>query len=113
MLARWDGDLARCRVLYAESLALYRELNLDTGALDVLDGLAAVEVAEGRAEMALRLLTVTSREWDRLGTIPFSPDRADDREATLRAARTTLGSRADGVAAAAAGVSLEEVVRSL
>jgi predicted ATPase/DNA-binding SARP family transcriptional activator len=113
MLARWDGDLARCRMLYAESLALYRELNLDTGALDVLDGLAAVEVAEGRADVALRLLTVTSREWDRLGTIPFSPDRADDREATLRAARRALGSGADAVVAVASGVSLDEVVRSL
>lgn len=111
MLARWRGDPVRSRALYLESLELYGQVALETGAFDVLDGIAGVELAEGHPEAALRLVTVTDREWDRLGTIPFSPDRIDDREAVRRTAAEALGDRAEAVVAAAKLVPLDDVVR--
>jgi predicted ATPase/DNA-binding SARP family transcriptional activator len=111
MMARWRGDLVRSRALYKEGLELYEQVALETGTFDILDGLAGVELAEGRPEAALRLLTVTDREWDRLVTVPFSPDRIDDREAVRRAATDALGDRAAAVVTAAKLVPLDDVVR--
>ena len=110
MMARWRGENDEAELMYAEALRLYRDLDLKTGILATLEGLAAVWVARGRAFEGIRLLTVVDREWARLGVEPFNPDRDDDREATRRAARETLGATADSAIAAAEGTGLAAVV---
>jgi len=42
-----------------ECLFRYRDLELDEGQLDAIEALAGLEVAEGRPDSALRLLSVT------------------------------------------------------
>jgi tetratricopeptide (TPR) repeat protein len=113
MMARWAGDLAESRRLYLESLARYRSLELGVGTLDVLDGLAGIELAEGRPERALTYLTITDREWLRFAADPFSPDRADDREAVRTAARAALGEQAAAVVESASAIPLDATVDGL
>src|SRR5262249_21793431 len=76
--ARRDGDLAESRSLALASLRLYGDLDMVEGQLDVLDLLAAVELAERHPTAALRLLTVAGRERERLGAPLFSLDEIAD-----------------------------------
>ncbi|MFD6139446.1 BTAD domain-containing putative transcriptional regulator [Promicromonospora sp. NPDC060271] len=112
-MARAEGDLAGSRALYLRSLRLYRGAELETGQLDALDGLAGLALADGRADEALRLLTITDRERERLDARPFSVDREDDREATRSGAHAALGERAGAVAASAYPQPLGAVVDEL
>nr|WP_255415720.1 BTAD domain-containing putative transcriptional regulator [Promicromonospora sp. AC04] len=112
-MARTDGDLAGSRALYVRSLRLYRGAKLETGQLDALDGLAGLALAEGRADEALRLLTITDRERERLDARPFSVDREADREATRSGARASLADRAGAVTESASAVSLDAAVDEL
>ncbi|GIG67360.1 BTAD domain-containing putative transcriptional regulator [Phytomonospora endophytica] len=109
-MARWRGEHAEAEGFYVEALGLYRGLDLRTGILVALEGLAAVRVAGGLAFEGMRLLTVVDREWGRLGVMPFNPDRVDDREATRAAARELLGADAESAIASAEGIGLAAVV---
>lgn len=112
-MARTEGDLAGSRALYLRSLRLYRGAELETGQLDALDGLAGLVLAEGRADEALRLLTITDRERERLDARPFSVDREADREATRSGAHAALGERAGAVTASASVLPLGAAVDEL
>jgi hypothetical protein len=113
ILARRSGDLPGARAQLLEGLALYRDLNLDLGQVEILEGLASVEVAQGNPSAALRLLTVTRRERGRLGSPSFGSNRRRDREQALADARTALGADADAVAEAAEHLPLHTVVDDL
>jgi hypothetical protein len=97
IVARQYGDPAGSRRWWAAALALYRTLEM----ADVLDGVACLLATEGRAGEALRLLTATTPERDRLGVPLLSPDQVADRDAALGTARAGLGPGAAGVEAAA------------
>ncbi|MDT4956706.1 MAG: hypothetical protein QOD31_505 [Pseudonocardiales bacterium] len=108
------GDLKEARRLVLESLFRYRELELDEGQLDAIEALAGLEVAEGRPDSALRLLTVTDRERRRLGAPIFVADESDYRDAAVAAAHASLDARTvEEVSAAAERVALASVVEEL
>jgi hypothetical protein len=113
MMARSAGDLPAARRLHLESLAMYHALELGVGMLDALDGLAGIELDEGRPELAIEYLTITDREWERFGAEPFSPDRADDRETTRTAALAALADEAAGIIAAARTRPMETLTERL
>lgn len=109
--ARQAGDPAGSRRWWSAALALYQELELPDGLLDVVDGTACLLAAEDRAADALRLLTVADRERLRLGATLLSPDETTDREAALATARAALGPDGSAaVTAAAAEVPLDDVL---
>jgi predicted ATPase/DNA-binding SARP family transcriptional activator len=101
ILARRRGDSSTSRQHCLASLALYRELDLPEGELDMLDALACLELAAGRPAAALRLLLIADRERIRLGSPLFTPDEIADRNDALAGARIALD--ADEQAAVAAG----------
>lgn len=113
IVARQRHEHARSRELALDSLRRYREIGLVEGQLDSLDALAALEVADGRPEAALRLLTVAARQRARLGAPLFVPDEIADRDAALAAAREALGSGAEQLEREAATLPLEPVVESV
>ena len=113
VLARRSGDLARSRTLLIESLRSYHDLDLIEGMLDALDGLACLAIDDNDPVTALRLLTVSGRERDRLGAVLFVQDEIADRKTALLAARAALGDQATAVAAAARGLALRPVVADL
>ncbi|WP_412543718.1 BTAD domain-containing putative transcriptional regulator [Longispora sp. K20-0274] len=111
MVRRELGDPAGARALYRESLAEYFDLGLATGQMEVLDGLAGLDCAEGRYTRALRLLLVTDREWDRFGVREMTNHhRLADRAATRMTATAALGAKAARVADSVGGLSLSAVV---
>ncbi|MGY0236674.1 BTAD domain-containing putative transcriptional regulator [Longispora urticae] len=111
MVRRRLGDLAGARALYRESLAEYYDLGLPTGQMEVLDGLAGLEYAEGRPARALKLLTVTDREWDRLGVMGMTNQfRLAERAETRAGAGAALGERVAKVVESVRGSSLAAVV---
>ena len=111
VIARRRGDLAEARRFGLECLFRYRDLELDEGQLDAIEALAGLEVAEGRPDSALRLLSVTERERRRLGAPIFVPDESDDRDATLAAARGALDAPTIAeISAAAERLTLASVV---
>jgi tetratricopeptide (TPR) repeat protein len=108
------GDWNAARRLGLESLFRYRELELDEGQLDALEALAGVEVAEGRPDSALRLLTVTDRERRRLGAPIFVADESDYRDAAVAAAGKSLDpSKVEEITIAAERLPLATVVDQL
>ncbi|PZS34318.1 MAG: hypothetical protein DLM58_05925 [Pseudonocardiales bacterium] len=108
------GDLAEARRLGLECLFRYRELELDEGQLDAIEALAGIEVAEGRPESALRLLTVTARERRRLGAPIFVADESDYRDASVAAAHAALdAARVQKIVTIAERVPLATVVEEL
>jgi predicted ATPase/DNA-binding SARP family transcriptional activator len=113
ILSRLAGDLPGARTQLLEALALYRDLDLDLGQLEVLEGLAIVENEQGHAAEALRLLTVTQRERARLGAPFFGTNRKRDRDDALAAAHTALGPQATAIAESAARIPLRELADEL
>jgi len=109
-IARLSGDPVAARRQYTESLAIYRDLDLAEGMLDMLEALASLEVEDGRAAQGLRLLVVCDRERIRLGAPLFVEDEIEDRDQSLAAAHAALGPNADTVIEEARGVPLETVV---
>jgi len=114
LVALRSGDLARSRRLALESLATYREIHLGEGEMDALVTVAALEVAEGRPEPALLLLSVVERERGRLGVATPSLDEAHEHEAALTAAAAALDEpRRAAVLAEARQTGLDAVVTEL
>ncbi|HEV3169221.1 MAG TPA: BTAD domain-containing putative transcriptional regulator [Actinocrinis sp.] len=109
-IARLSGNQKQARCQYTQSLALYRDLDLAEGMLDMLEALASLEAEQGHATEALRLLTVCERERVRLGAPLFVQDEIADRDQTLAKAHAALGQRATAVTAEARDVPLETVV---
>ncbi|SDZ35840.1 Predicted ATPase [Amycolatopsis xylanica] len=107
------GDLAQARSLFMDSLATFLDLDLALGEIEVIEGLASVELAEENPETALRMLTITARARERFGTPSFGPDRQARRESTLAAARAALGPAADEVVSAARNQPLATLVDTL
>ncbi len=92
---------------------MYRDLGIVEGQLDDLDGLALLEIAEGRPAQGVRLLAIADRELRRLGVTAFVPDEMAAREAGWAQARAALGEGVEDAVAAAADVPLEAVVDEL
>ncbi|HEX4222733.1 MAG TPA: BTAD domain-containing putative transcriptional regulator [Pseudonocardiaceae bacterium] len=113
VLALRSGNPARSRQLIMDSLRAYHQLDLAEGMLDALDALACLAIAENDPVTALRLLTVSGRERERLGAVLFVQDEIADRKAALIAAHTALGEAATAVATAARGLALRPTVTEL
>jgi hypothetical protein len=113
VLALRSGKPARSRRLIMDSLRTYHQLDLAEGMLDALDALACLAIADNDPVTALRLLTVSGRERERLGAVLFVQDEIADRKAALIAARTALGEQATAVATAARGLALRPAVAEL
>ena len=113
VLARRCGDRERSRRLIMDSLRAYQDLDLIEGMLDDLDALACLAVADNDPVTALRLLTVSGRERERLGAVLFVQDEITDHKAALLAARGALGDQATAVVAAARGLALRPLVAEL
>jgi predicted ATPase/DNA-binding SARP family transcriptional activator len=113
IVARLSGDLPGARAQLLEALALYRDLDLDLGLVEVIEGLASVEVADGNPEQALRMLTVTRRERRRLGTPSFGTNRKRDREQARADAQAALGERATAIEDAAERLPLHALADDL
>ena len=109
-IARLSGDATEARAKYAASLALYRDLDLVEGILDMLEALASIEVEQDRAEAALRLFAVAQRERDRLGAPLFVQDEIADRDQALAAAHAALGDAAPAILDEARAIALDAVV---
>jgi len=114
VIARRRGERGEARRLGLECLSSYRELELDEGQLDAIEALAGLDVAEGRPDSALRLLSVTDRERRRLGAPIFVADESDDRDAAAAAARAALDEETIAeISAAAERLTLAGVVDDL
>lgn len=113
IVARQSGDPAGSREWFLVALRRYREIGLVEGELDCLDGIALLDVAEGRPAAALQLLIVTDRHRARLGAPLFVADEIADRAAALAEARTALGTEADRTAEAARELRLDALVDAL
>ncbi|HST66202.1 MAG TPA: BTAD domain-containing putative transcriptional regulator [Mycobacteriales bacterium] len=110
-IAAWQaGDPAGSRRWWATALPLYRALELAEGVVDVIDGVACLLAAEGRAADALRLITVADRERHRLGAPQLGPDEVSGREHALATARRALGRAASGVESGAASEPLDSIL---
>jgi predicted ATPase/DNA-binding SARP family transcriptional activator len=110
-IAAWQaGDTAGSRRWWATALPLYRSLDLAEGVVDVIDGVACLLAADGRAADALRLITVADRERHRLGAPQLGPDEVSGRAAALDTARTALGPAAAPVEAAAGTETLDSIL---
>ena len=72
-----------------------------------------MELDEGRPDAALRLLAVTARERERLGSPLLMPDEIGEEESAWAAARSALGDRADEIIGWAADLPLRAVVDGL
>ncbi|HEY4022310.1 MAG TPA: BTAD domain-containing putative transcriptional regulator [Pseudonocardiaceae bacterium] len=113
VLALRSGNRARSHKLIMDSLRGYHQIDLAEGMLDALDALACLAVADNDPVTALRLLTVSGRERERLGAALFVQDEIADREAAVIAAHTALGDQATAVIAAARGLALRPLVAEL
>jgi predicted ATPase/DNA-binding SARP family transcriptional activator len=91
IIARQTGDPERSRRLCLASLADYIEADIQEGVLDVVDALACLDIADGRPDVGLRMLTVSQRERERLGSTPLIEDEITDRAAAVAAAYEALG----------------------
>jgi tetratricopeptide (TPR) repeat protein len=111
--ARQAGDPEGSRRWWATALPLYRELDLAEGVVDVVDGVACLLAAEGRASDALRLITVADRERHRLGAPQLGPDEVSGRLSALDTARTALGPAAAAVESAAADEPLDAILDTI
>lgn len=108
LVAARQGRTKEARDLYLRSLALYHELRLEEGELDILEGWAALDPAGDPVE-AVTLLAVAERERRRLGAPVFVPDETASRERALAIARAALA----GDQPAEPAESLAEVVDRL
>ncbi len=103
-MARAQGDLARARILFARSLQVNKEVGGVDWLTDTLDCLAALAVAEGRGEVAVRLFGA-AESFRAQSQIYLQAANKFEREPSLARARQLL-SPADFEAAYAAGCAL-------
>jgi tetratricopeptide (TPR) repeat protein len=108
-LAQEEGRYEQARLLYAEALAIGRELHDWRGIALSLEGLAAVAVDQGQIERALRLAGVAARLRETVGAPMLAEDQSAARR--LQIARAAL-SEAAGAAAWAEGraMPLEQAI---
>jgi predicted ATPase/DNA-binding SARP family transcriptional activator len=88
--AQARGDRSTARGLFEESLRLRIELNDPAGIAECLAGMAGLELSEGRADEAARLLGAAAAMRSALGVVPWMGDEqalADD----AASARAALG----------------------
>ena len=101
----WDqGDYGAARALFAESLALFRELGFKPGSAGDLEGLAAVAAAQAQSERAARLFGAAEGAREAAGT-PLRPADRDEHDRSVATLRTALSEEAF-TAAWAAGRAL-------
>jgi hypothetical protein len=90
--ARQRGEPDGSRALALEALRIYCDLEFAEGMADAVEAVAALDVAGGRAEEALRLYEVSDLERKRIGSALITPDERADRNAAVAAATESLGS---------------------
>jgi hypothetical protein len=107
---RAQGDLTSARLHLQEALTIYREARWHRWVPDTLIGLAGLEVAEGQAERAARLLGAADALREALGVhFSVSERREYERERAIVAA--ALGEEAFAVAwAEGRSLSIEEAI---
>src|SRR5207248_2739765 len=105
-----QGEVARARALYQESLVLLRENGNEEFIPACLEGLADITEAQGEPLWAARLWGAAEALREVLGT-PLPPVACADYERAVAAARTTSGERAFAVAwAEGRGMSPEQAL---
>src|SRR5206468_7084696 len=87
--ARFQGDYCRAAALFAEALAMYREMEQPRGIALALAGFAGVAAGMGQPEQAARLLGATEALLASIGAAMWPADRLD-HERNLTAARADL-----------------------
>ena len=90
IVARRRGDPVRAHALAVEALRLYTELAFCEGQLDCLEAVGALAAEAGDYESALRLLTMTARVRDELGSPLFVADEIAQVRDALAIARTGI-----------------------
>jgi predicted ATPase/DNA-binding SARP family transcriptional activator len=90
IVARRQGQTADASRLGVEALQIYTDLGFDEGQLDCLEVIAAAAAAAGDCTLALRLLLVTMRAREELGSPLFVPDELAQVSDALAIARGGL-----------------------
>jgi hypothetical protein len=85
-----EGDWAAAGVRERQSLRLFQQLENRHGVMECLEGLAAVAGARGRAEAAIRYLSVAERLQGEIGT-PLPPSGQTKRSEQIERLRAALG----------------------
>jgi predicted ATPase/DNA-binding SARP family transcriptional activator len=113
LVAYRRGDLARARQLALECLAMLRAVGFVEGELDALLILAAIEIAERHEAHGLLLLTVLSRERERMGAV-LNREDGEIRDAAMAGAVQALDEPARAaVRAEARRTGLDAIVGEL
>jgi predicted ATPase len=114
ILGRRTGDLQRARDLSLEALHLYTDLDFDEGRLDCLEMLGVLEADAGRAEPALRMLSVAARRLEELAAPLFVPDEVQQFADATALARTALGpAEAERIQRESQQLTIDDVVAEL
>ncbi|MDQ6747943.1 MAG: tetratricopeptide repeat protein, partial [Candidatus Dormibacteraeota bacterium] len=114
IVSRLRGETRRGRELAVDALRLYTELGFEEGQLDCLEATAALAAADGDATQAVRLLSVTMRAREELGSPLFMPDELAQVEDALAIARGALGEAEFGrLTVRARDVSVADAVASV
>jgi predicted ATPase/DNA-binding SARP family transcriptional activator len=90
IVRRRRDETSLARELAIEALRLYTDLGFDEGQLDCLEAIAAIAAATGASGEALRLLNVTMRSREELGSPLFVPDELAQVTDALETARGAL-----------------------
>jgi predicted ATPase/class 3 adenylate cyclase len=106
----FEGDYARARALYEQSLAIAKQVSNKVWTLFYLEGLAAVVAAQGELPWAARLWGTAEALRDGMGT-PIPPAYRADYERSVASARSQLGEQAFAAAwEEGRAMTLEQVV---
>jgi hypothetical protein len=95
------GDVAAARARGLHILRTARNISYTVGVLDAFGLLACVEAADGRPELAVRLLTVAQQQRAEIGAPLFIADELAAQATAWERARAALGPEADRIADAA------------
>lgn len=90
MVARRQGENTKASGLALEALQLYTDLGFDEGQLDCLEVIGAAAAAAGDSARALRMLVVTVRAREQLGSPLFVADELAQVRDALATARGNL-----------------------
>ena len=108
------GRPEQARDLYLQSLVRYRELQMTEAQVDVLEGLACLDLAAGDPAQALGTLRIAERERRRLGVPLTIPDEVEMVGAAVAAATEALDAgQIARITEAAAGQTLAATVEAL
>ena len=106
----FEGDYARARALYEQSLAIVKQVSNKFWTPYYLEGLAAVVAAQGELLWAARLWGAAEALRDGMGT-PIPPAYRADYERSVATARAQLGEQAFATAwAEGRTMSLDQVL---